>query len=143
MRFNKKIMANLSHKYAMFALGAASILTACSKDNTPAAADVEVKFGLNYANSMDQIHPDSLRDLAARPDVANIYLVMDGTFEGVGPKGMAAMVQQRFKPAINAVPGRIFGRDNFYCEPNVFTTTDSLWMTDHGWTIRHVKQKQR
>ncbi|WP_251622945.1 hypothetical protein [Odoribacter lunatus] len=137
----KKFSYKLSRMGMMAAIGAAT-LGACSKDdgddNFIEQNDVRVEFS-QLRNGFDRLNPDTIRMIASRPDVKNIYLVPVDIWNNLVTRNIQLLRKNLLSPAIDAAPGRVFGEGDFRFKPGAVNVDDSLWFVSKGWT---VNQKQ-
>ncbi len=137
MHLKQKISYKLSRLATMAMIGGTTMMGGCGNDNGPDtvdAKDIEIEFSL-LRNGFDAITPDTLRIIAARPDVANIYLVPVDIWYVLSPIGIHNLRQNVLEPAIAVDPKRITGRGNFPFTPGAANSTDSLWYIQNNWKI--------
>ncbi|MGM9806094.1 MAG: hypothetical protein ACI3Z7_06650 [Candidatus Aphodosoma sp.] len=145
MKIKQIIPYKLKLMFPAFALAGASIFSGCENKNEPLPPKpvkldtVELYF--NHKNVVEIISADTLAKYSTDKKIGSIYyVVIEGaTFEHFGPKvihNMRNEIETRFNES-EKVKG---GRGNFKFEPGAAAPADSLWFTQHGWT---VNQHQR
>ena len=126
-------------------LAGATLFGGCNKEETE-KHDVELPWYYGY---YEDIRPDNVQRYLDDPSVGNVYLHVQHLhqpnevcpFRWLDADGIHNKLYGRILgPLVGKDPDRVFGRGNFEFDPGVCPRADSLWFTQHGWT---VNQNQR
>jgi len=126
-------------------LAGATLFGGCQKEDVE-KHDVELPWSCYY---YEQIAPANVQRLLDDPTVGNIYLCLyqiNPYMEYLEWKKWTAfrihneLYGRILAPLVGKDPDRVLGRGNFEFATGVCPRADSLWLTQHGWT---VNQKQR
>lgn len=146
MQFKKIFPYNIKKAVPMLALAGATLLPACKKiENekpyTGPKHDVELPFTLGTADN--RLAPEILTQYIKDPSVGTIYLIAEGDWSVLYCNNIAIM-RDNFQKIMNASP-KFTGRGdfNFKLGEASKVPSDSLWITQHGWTINKKYQKQK
>ncbi|MBD5389358.1 hypothetical protein HDR63_03845 [bacterium] len=142
MRLDKKLLNNLSKKYTMLALAAASVLGACSKDDGPAIEQHDTTY--TFAPH-DRTQLQDLAQIKRSADSAAVrYIYFRATsgnydanaWEGVNLNGLIKTIDPAFQAAKKK--GRAAGTiDRAWDDPNMADAIQKL--QDYGYKLNLIE----
>ncbi len=140
MRFVNVVPYKLKRLIPMLGLAGATLLGGCEKDDDPIQMrDVNAFFNVD---DFSEIKPENIKKIAAEPDVRTIYMIPQGYWENLSTENISNMRKNVLQPALDASPKAI-GAGDFQFWRNEAAKQDSLWYTQHGWTINKSLQNQK
>lgn len=146
MRFDKKVLNSLSKRYAVMAIGAASVLGACSKDNGPGVEqhDTTYTFAPFQYEQLDDL--EQIRRSADSIEVRHIYFeVQSGDeygWEGINLNGTIKHVDAAFDAARGKGRGKgVF--ENVTDDPALDAPIKKLRKYNYGIEFMAAPQNQR
>ncbi len=144
MTVKKTIPYKLRAGIPALMLAGATLFGGCGKEDIE-KHDVDLPWYYGY---YDNIRADNVQRYLDDPSVGNVYLHVHQeiinaysvwyslTAEDIHHK----LYGRTLAPLVGKDPNRVFGRGNFEFTPGACSRADSLWFTQHGWT---VNQNQR
>lgn len=145
MTVKKTIPYKLRAGIPALMLAGATLFGGCGKEDIE-KHDVELPWTYGY---YEQITSANVQRHLDDPSVGNIYLRLypcsldyeyDDWLKWTADQIHHQLYGRTLAPLVGKDPNRVFGRGNFEFRPGVCPRADSLWFTQHGWT---VNQKQR
>lgn len=146
MTVKKTIPYKLRAGIPALMLAGATLFGGCGKEDIE-KHDVELPWTYDYYEQITSLNVQRYLD---DPSVGNVYLHLrpaNPDYPDYNPwKYWTAeeihnkLYGRTLAPLVGKDPNRVFGRGNFEFAPGVCPRADSLWFTQHGWT---VNQKQR
>jgi len=148
MRLTQKIKYNIKRAMPALVVAGAGFMTSCGNDDEPVQPrDIELEFYRSYSNGFDysQIdNLDKLREYAADPTIANIYMkLLDEKSDFHDCETINIHYARMYMEERTNISPKIHGRGNFNFPVGVTAKDDSLWFVKQGWTINKHLGKQR
>ncbi len=147
MQFKKIFPYNIKKAVPMLALAGATLLPACKKiENekpyTGPKHDVELPFTVTTGD--ERLSIEILQQYINDPSVESIYMVAEGDWDRALSENIAFFCDNFMRPRIKMSP-KLRGRGdfNFKLGEAAKVPSDSLWLTQQGWTINKKYQKQK
>ncbi|HBS76924.1 MAG TPA: hypothetical protein DEA31_03665 [Alphaproteobacteria bacterium] len=145
MTVKKTIPYKLRTGIPALMLAGATLFGGCNKEDIE-KHDVDLPWSCGY---YEQITSANVQRHLDDPSVGNVYLHLYQVDPDYASKEWTKWTAEdihhklygrTLAPLVGKDPNRVFGRGNFEFARGVCPRADSLWFTQHGWT---VNQNQR